>query len=287
MEFKLVDCAICGCDDTVLLLQSKDYRYGLSNHVFKLVQCKKCGLIYLNPRPNENQLADFYPDDGYYRQETWLRFYLNFIRSLKIRDLENSHSKGLILDVGCGDASFLQALQSRGWQVHGTDVSKKAYNLAKQKIKNIYLGNIEDCSFEEKKFDVVTLNHVLEHLADPAKDLKIINRILKDDGLLWLSLPNINSKQFDLLEDAWHHLELPRHIYQYSPKSIDKILQRNGFEIVRINYPLLDFPFEIIHSLKTKWQLKSLKISDVFFTNPLLRLLPSWRGTMAVFAKKK
>ena len=92
-------------------------------------------------------------------------------------------------------------------------------------------------------FDVARLNHVLEHLTDPKRTLREIHRILKSDGILYLTLPNTGSLNFWLFQENWYGLDAPRHVVSYCPKALRFLCSTTGFEIVEIRFQSGAFNF--------------------------------------------
>jgi 2-polyprenyl-3-methyl-5-hydroxy-6-metoxy-1,4-benzoquinol methylase len=106
---------------------------------------------------------------------------------------------GNILDIGCGCGFYLWTLKQYGWNVHGVDISKKATDFAIEKygLSNIYNGELEQRSYPYLFFDVVTLNHTIEHMPDPVSKVKEIFRITKPGGLVSVTTPNVDSLRAD------------------------------------------------------------------------------------------
>jgi SAM-dependent methyltransferase len=286
-------CALCGSSDCIPLFQAKDYRLHTTEQVFDLVRCLRCGTVYLNPLPNNDELAKFYPEAFYSEPTIISKFASDFLHGSKLREVYQFKKTGRILDVGCGDGGLLFAFKERGWKTFGADTSEKACRRALNTLGgNVYNCSLKTCSFPSKYFDVVFLNHVIEHMPNPIEELIEISRILKDDGIFFLSTPNIDSYQFEVTKDKWLHLDIPRHLIFYSPCNISLLLRRVGFEVVKIRFPLFDFPFDFFFSLKSKNTNKSdlpdFIISPIFrIISIAVKLLPTWRGSMAAVAVKK
>ena len=286
-------CALCGSSDYASLLQVKDYRLHTTVQVFDLVRCLRCATVYLNPRPDDEELSKFYPEAFYSAPTVISKFASDFLHGSKLREVYQIKKNGRILDVGCGDGGLLFAFKLRGWKTFGVDTSEEACRRA----MNILGGNVNNCSlngcsFPDRYFDVVFLNHVIEHMPHPHEELIEIGRILKDDGVFLVSTPNIDSYQFEVTKDKWLHLDIPRHLIFYSPNTISILLRSVGFEVVKTSFPLFDFPFDFYFSLKLKRASKSGLVDLII--SPILRvisiavkLLPAWRGSMAVVAVKK
>ena len=247
----------------------------------------------MNPRPAEEEFAKFYPEAFYVEPGLISRVISDFLNMLKYREVGHFKKTGRILDVGCGGGGLLFGFKTRGWQTYGVDTSKKACRLAGSTLGgNVFNCTLKTCFFPDKYFDVVFLKHVIEHMPCPNEELVEISRILKDDGIIFVYTPNIDSYQFEVTGDKWLHLDVPRHLIFYSPNTISMLLRNVGLEVVKIRYPLFDFPFDFYFSLKLKIASTSRLLN--FMLSPLLRvisltvkLLPAWRGSMAVVAVKK
>jgi len=292
-----IKCFLCGSNDVNKILECKDYRFNLSKDVFELVQCKKCGLIYINPMPVADELKKYYPEN-YYNQGTLsnkiIRIYSILMEKIKVYEISYYKNSGKILDVGCGTGDFLFSFNKNKWDRYGVDVSKEACEIAKSKLGgNIYNNDLIKCKFPEKYFDVITLNHVLEHFEDPLIEMKEIFRILKDDGILFIRVPNIESIQFRMTREYWLHLDVPRHLFFYSKKTLEKLLNKAKFETIKISYPFLEYPLDILHSIIRKYNQKNynkLRNIVLYLFSPLLfmsKIIRSMRGTVQFICKKK
>lgn len=291
---KRIKCALCGSEDYSVVLTSEDYRLHTTDEKFDLVRCRRCGLVYVNPRPTKEKMGEFYSRDYYGKQDRLAEIMVKLLHNMKIQKIMSFKKKGRILDVGCGDGEFLLHFKERGWEAYGVDLSEASYRLARKKLgRYVFNCELKDCHFPDSYFDLITLNHVLEHMLDPNEELREVHRILKDDGILLLSTPNIDSLQFKISKERWFGLDLPRHVYHYSPETIVVMLEKSGFNVVGIAYSLLDFPLDLFHSLRAKRLDTHSKLLKAIFYLPLLvvsifiKLFPTWRGTMEVIAQRK
>ncbi|MFH1258742.1 MAG: class I SAM-dependent methyltransferase [Elusimicrobiota bacterium] len=230
----LIPCCLCGKNDFVLLFSGHDY-LGFSPLTFKVMKCNQCGLVCLNPYP-EN-LIKYY--DAYHK--SFLEkdiFLLPWLLPDRIKKIKKIKTPGKILDIGCGVGIFLLDMQKEGWDVYGCDIYPDSCNIAKNMngLKNIYNEDVLSLNLSENYFDVITLWHVLEHLTKPQDTLKKINKLLKDDGILIIESPDFSSIQSKFFKSKWFPLELPRHIYQFSPNTVKKLLNSVNFEILRKDY---------------------------------------------------
>jgi len=140
---------------------------------------------------------------------------------------------GRLLDVGCGDGSFLSLARTCGWDVVGLDPdAKAAANAAKQGL-TVHEGGIEYFEGKTGLFDVITLNHVIEHVYDPAMVLKTCHALLKPGGQIWLETPNIDSFGHARFQKNWRGLETPRHLVLFNHHSLNQAFISAGFPAPR------------------------------------------------------
>ncbi|HOL22472.1 MAG TPA: class I SAM-dependent methyltransferase [bacterium] len=144
---------------------------------------------------------------------------------------------GYLLDVGCGCGEYIVFLKQLGWNVFGIDTNlqavingKKAYGL------DIFCGEVLDAKFPDNFFDTITMHAVLEHISEPIITLKELRRILKKDGEIIISVPNVWNWEKILFRKFWWGWDTPRHIWHFSPISIKKLLEKTGFQVTKINY---------------------------------------------------
>lgn len=296
-----VKCLLCGPSEKELFSKSRDYRYRLTNDDFNLIQCQNCGLIYISPRPTQEEISKFYPGEYYGGTKTgFLMGVINdFLDFQSIRDVRKYKKQGKLLDIGCGTGKFILEMKKRGFKTYGVDISSRACRLARKKgLNNIYQSELEKQKFPDNYFDAITLWHVFEHLHHPDSTLDEIHRIIKKDGVLILEVPNIDSLPFRIFKRYWFHLDIPRHLYHWSQKTIGRMLEKNNFEVLQTDYFSLGFPLSLIYSFSywlSACQIESplsslilvimvpvLLVITVFF-----RLWPHQGETLKVYARKK
>jgi ubiquinone/menaquinone biosynthesis C-methylase UbiE len=237
-------------------------------------------------------MNQFYPE-VYYASQKPLAFDVSKVfRYGNMRRIMRHKKNGRILDVGCGDGSFLFDFKQRNWDVYGVDISKISCRIAKKKLgNNIFNCELKNCGFPDQYYDVITLNHVLEHLPNPEEELREIRRILKDDGVVYAGVPNIDSLQFKICRESWLHLDLPRHTIHYTSDTVRGIFEKNGFRVSSVNRPLFEFPLDLFHSLRARCFSPSSKMTKTLASPALLgagflKLVPAWRSTLNVIARK-
>ena len=239
----------CGADDYTVI--SKIDRHGVP---ISQVICKECGLVYLNPRMNQETYNDFY--DKYYRKLYSSIF--NFPNrkvlgdNLSITSLDRYPEETLsprtiefnifsllgdilktkklnILEVGFGNSNMLEKLKSCGHNVTGIDLDSNCVNIAKNKGLNVIHAHTTDLIKDYSgKFDLIITTHVVEHFLDLDEELSNIKKLLKADGQFYVEVPGITSYGYDFLlmfQNA--------HTYFFNLSTLNNVLNRNGFELVR------------------------------------------------------
>lgn len=240
--WETVPCNLCGSKesavkyqgvtdpDTKKMLQS--YRAS-GNFVSKetLVQCSHCHLVYTSPRLKESLILSGYQDttDPTYVSQAAGRI-LSFRQCLK--SVEKYVTGGNILDVGAAAGFFLKVAKGKGWKTFGIEPSKYLSQFGNENYGvNILQGTIETTPTFEEKMDVVTLWDVLEHTCDPTDVLNRCNRYLSPQGLIVINYPNIGNWMAKLAgRHYWFILSV--HLYYFTPKTIKKLLEKCGFEVV-------------------------------------------------------
>ena len=230
-------CALCGVDDAALLCDGYDRMFG-GDETFHVVRCRRCGLIYLNPRPPFDEIARYYPEKyepftHAARAGSWYsRMAYRVAIAKRCRIASQGLARGRLLDVGCGDGDFLLGMQERGWEVHGLDISPVAVSIARQKGLDVFQGGLLEARYPEGEFDRVTMWDVLEHLHDPGVQLARVAQLLKPGGRLVATTPNAHSLDFRLFGCTWNGLDTPRHLYIYTRSALLALLDRAGLKMV-------------------------------------------------------
>lgn len=267
------NCIVCGYKGKLLYAGLRDRLFSAPG-TWSLMCCPKCGLVWLNPQPIPEDIGKFYEiyfthniDDSVPKFAQLRRLILNSILAthmgygsladglaLKVighvlswigpirRRVERwvmylyNRDKGKLLDVGCGSGRFLARLHELGWEVVGVEPDGEAAKLAREYFRlNVHEGKLEDVCFPDNEFDVITMNHVIEHLSNPIGTLKECWRILKPGGKLMIATPNIASLGHRLYKKAWRDLDPPRHLYLFSPQTFSTCVAQAGLNVVKLH----------------------------------------------------
>jgi predicted SAM-dependent methyltransferase len=201
---------------------------------FAILTCSRCGLGHTDPRPSGMKR---YYAEPYYGNRHGIT--AEFCTRRALRLLESAAGKSIqkrLLDVGCGDGSFLLAAKEAGWRVVGTEI-----NTLWGKTSSLDVRPSLDHMGQNERFDCVTMWHSLEHMPDIKSTLNTIGGLLTKTGTLIIAVPNTRSPQAKYFGSRWIHLDVPRHLYHFDSSSLRFSLKRAGFHIRRIRYPEIEY----------------------------------------------
>jgi len=233
-------CPLCKSTEFFEFLKGRDYF--LTKEEFTIVQCKECGLKFVNPRPAANEISSYYESPEYFSHDTQgpgiRKLLYSLVRNYtckKKRILIEKYSTGRkLLDIGCGTGEFISSCRTAGWEVTGVEPNQKPreFAIAKHKVNIIDEAALE--MMTKPGFDVVTLWHVLEHVHHLDERMRKIKQILNENGMLIIAVPNSNSWDAQHYEKYWAAYDLPRHIYHFSKNTIFRLAEKFEFSVEQI-----------------------------------------------------
>jgi len=224
---EFISCHACG--DT-------QYRPFIRDPGHQVVKCSQCGLYYVNPVPNAVVLSQRVQDSVAYTNDQLLKREFFRRRAQRLLDrVEGLVRRGRLLDVGCAIGTELAVGQERGWHVTGVELSESSSLIARTSGFAVRSAALAEIGFPSHSFDLITLNHVLEHVAHTPVFMREVRRILSNDGLLFISLPNVYAWKFYLRRGSYAWTFHGDHYLHFSVSTLPKFLNRYGFEIIEIS----------------------------------------------------
>ena len=243
------NCLLCGSVGERLYTNLEDSWFDAPGF-WNISQCKNadCGLIWLDPMPLEEDIANAY--HNYYTHSS-----VPIPRSLASKMLftvlgleQDRHNIELyylknrrparLLEVGFGDARRLQKFSELGWEVEGEEVDPVAISNATEKNLKVHHGWLQDLGLPANKYDVVVGNHVIEHVHDPVGFLAECRRVLKPGGRVVMITPNARSYGHEHFLQAWFPLDPPRHLHIFSSVNIRELADLAGLQVQSVNNTL-------------------------------------------------
>lgn len=229
-------CNFCGSTESTLFLQLKDHRLNLPG-VWDLFQCLNCGLLYISPQPNWDELELHYPKKyhGYIRSGSP---FIQRIRDMGLTKrvksiLTHMETMGTLLDIGCATGDFLIKFKELSqWHVYGLEIIPDAAEFARKKGLRVFDEDFLAINLSNNGIDVITMWDVLEHMPDPSSVIEKCFQVLKAGGLLVIKTPDPSGGEAEIFKQYWVGYEAPQHLYGFPRNVLLEKLQSAGFDLV-------------------------------------------------------
>lgn len=281
LHLKKVSCAVCGSSEAADAASGFDYEYHTGPDRFTFQKCRKCGHLFLNPRPSGEDLSVIYPPNYYSFSEeqtgtSLIAYFRKVWESQKVKAFRSLLGPGpkKILDVGCGEGRFLSILKEFGnpeWELTGLDFDAQAVEKCRKRGFRAEAKRIEDFDPEEK-FDAVIMFQLIEHVEDPLGVIRKVRERLLPGGVFIIETPNPAGRDYHWFKDSyWSHYHFPRHWNLFTREHLKKILTDSGFEIAEEASLLAAASWIIsLHNLLYDKKYPGWLVKFFTFRNPLL-----------------
>jgi SAM-dependent methyltransferase len=233
-------CPVCKSERIEYKLNAKDNT--VSKESFEIWECGNCTLRFTQDIPSAASIGKYYQSKDYISHSNTKKGIINtlyhWVRSFTLASKRNLIRKlttlktGTLLDVGAGTGAFASTMQKAGWKVTGLEPDDTARQNAKQQF-HIELHTPDQLHHQPAShYDAITMWHVLEHVHDLHSYLNTFSRILKQQGTLIIAVPNYTSYDADVYQEHWAAYDVPRHLYHFSPNSMDILVEQHGMQVV-------------------------------------------------------
>lgn len=235
-------CPVCKSEDIHGSFSVKDHT--VSHKSFVVMHCTGCNGRFTQDVPKQENIGKYYASEDYISHSDTQKGLINRLYHLIRRRTLNSKKsliktdtkirKGTILDIGCGTGAFLNTMQHAGWACTGLEPDANA----RQKAKELY--NIGAHSSEELftqpllSYDAITMWHVLEHVHQLHEYIAQLKNILAPEGRIFIAVPNFTSFDAQYYKEYWAAYDVPRHLYHFSPDSMQNLVAQHGLVIKKI-----------------------------------------------------
>jgi len=213
-----------------------------SKNGYQLFRCPICGLVQTDLNRKYDTFVKKFYTTGYFTGETQAGAYYdyakdkpNIVRNMRVilDRIKGIKPSGTLLDVGCAYGYFVELAFKNGFDAYGCEPSSHAASRTPNALqKRIQNSLVSDARYKERRFDVISMLDVFEHLADPVADLKRLHGFLKDDGILLIATGDTDSLAAKVLKRKWTFYIPPQHLFFFNKKTITETLKRSGFEPV-------------------------------------------------------
>jgi 2-polyprenyl-3-methyl-5-hydroxy-6-metoxy-1,4-benzoquinol methylase len=233
-------CPICGGATVLFLDRMYDDRYGYPGF-YSVRRCTQCGHMHLPARFTGDELAElytkYYPRASYtieqHRVPSEPRGIRGWLQGARCSAFYWVPRGVRVLDIGCGYCESLAYHKARGCEVHGVEADANARKIADKFGYNVHIGLFDPSLYEPQYFDFVTLDQVIEHVADPREFLSGVARVLKPGGTVIISTPNSSGLGRRIFGRRWIHWHIPYHLQHYTRGSMAALARQAGLELQR------------------------------------------------------
>ena len=231
-------CPVCSSTDIHPLLTVKDH--SVSGESFVIWQCSQCLLRFTQDVPSEDSIGPYYQSTDYISHSNTSKGLINRIYQ-KVRRftldqkagmvIRQTKEKGRSLDIGAGIGAFVQTMKEKGWEAEGLEPDEGARQRAKELFGLELSPSSKLKELPSGSYDAITLWHVLEHVHTLHDYMEQLKRLLRPGGRLFIAVPNYTSAESDIYKLYWAAYDVPRHLYHFSPRSIEWLLQSHGMKL--------------------------------------------------------
>ncbi len=288
----LEKCIVCGSSQFEPFLVCKDYT--VSQESFNIVSCKSCGFKFTNPRPENSVIGDYYKAEEYVSHSNTTKGVVNklyhavrnYTLKQKLKLISSYVSRGTMLDYGCGTGMFLSVCKNDGWETYGMEPDDNARKMSIEKGLEVFSDKdkVSD-RIADKKFNAITLWHVLEHVTDMEASLSFFKSKLNDDGVLIIAVPNHVSYDAQYYKEFWAAYDVPRHLHHFDINSMTSLVEKAGFKFQE-SKPM-KFDSFYVSMLSEKYKTGSVNLVKAFLvgltSNFKARDTNSYSSTIYIF----
>ncbi len=235
-------CPICNSNNIQEQLSAKDHT--VSQQIFSIWHCNACTARFTQDVPAQDAIGAYYASENYISHSDTKKGIINSLYHLvrkrtlgaKRRLVINATGmvKGAILDIGCGTGAFLKTMKEAEWSITGLEPD----DVARGKAAELYAIHPQEPEklFEliPASFNAITMWHVLEHVHELHAYIKQIEKLLAPGGKAFIAVPNYTSKDAAIYKEHWAAYDVPRHLYHFSPQSMETLLGQHGLKLTAV-----------------------------------------------------
>jgi len=235
-------CPVCTGKNIKPAFSAKDYT--ATQELFEVWICNNCSSGFTQNVPAKEAIGKYYQSAAYVShsdtKEGLVNRLYHSVRSItlsgkrKLVSSETGLNKGTILDIGCGTGAFLSGMKNAGWSATGLEPDETARNKARELYQLEPRSSDELFQLPAASFDAITMWHVLEHVHQLDQYLDRIHLLLKERGVLFIAVPNLQSYDAVHYKECWAAYDVPRHLYHFSANGMEQLLHRHGLKLKKI-----------------------------------------------------
>lgn len=233
------NCPVCGSADIKKALTAKDFT--VSKQHFDIYECSQCLLRFTQDIPDTDSIGAYYKSEEYISHTDTSRGIVNNLyqkvrkytlgQKRKLVEKVTGIREGQLLDVGSGTGAFVNEMSSHGWQVTGLEPDADAREVANKNYGFELKDTSAFYSLQPGSYDAISMWHVLEHVHDLNAYIQQLKSVLKENGKLFIAVPNYTSGDASVYKEFWAAYDVPRHLYHFSPNSMRVLIEKHGMRI--------------------------------------------------------
>jgi len=313
LELIKISCPICHSNEYKTVAEGVDFEYFTCSNMFRFVQCSECQVVFLNPRPRQEDSDIIYPRHYYSfptargsgRHNRIVQKAWDILEQVRVKLFWKllGKEKRKVLDLGCGSGRLLKLVKKYGyseWKLAGIDFGlPDDFNKPELEGVKLYKGFFENIEFEEAPFDLIVAQQVIEHAYDPPALLNKIHKNLKPGGYAILDTPDFNGIDRKLFSKGyWGGYQFPRHTVLFTPETLCRLGESAGFEVIQctkllspVIWILTFHHFLVGHGVPEKWAkaLHYQTLPVIIFTTlfEMISIISfKWNSNMRIILRK-
>jgi 2-polyprenyl-3-methyl-5-hydroxy-6-metoxy-1,4-benzoquinol methylase len=299
MELEFVEsCPLCKGVELVLCHKSTDSL--VSGDLFSVYKCTSCDFHVTSPRPTSGSVGSYYNSASYVSHNDvakgWIPKIYRVVRDIMIRHKlrivgrykEKAPGKNNMLDVGCGTGEFLLKSKKMGYNTTGFEPDINASETASNKGLSIITKEDRLNELSPNYFDVVTLWHVLEHMYHPKDKIEVLEKILSDNGIMIVAIPEYKSFDGGYYKQNWAGWDLPRHVYHYNESTLTRLMDELNFKLIGKHSLMFDsFYISLLSEKNLNTRLGTIRAIIIGFLSNIMAIFSSYPFSSQIYVFKK
>jgi len=272
-------CPICKGKNLSFYQKTKDW--GFSGDSFDIVKCTDCTFALTQDAPDQESIAKYYHHDDYVshtdtKEGVFFKVY-HFIRNIMLNKkrkwVEKHAKKGNVLDIGAGTGYFLNNLKTENWNVEGFEPEEAARKVAKKNFDIDLSSDFETLINGEKKYDAISMWHVLEHVHTLNEYFEYFKKMMAVDAKVFIAVPNYTSKDALFYKENWAAWDVPKHLWHFSPKSLKTLAEKHGFEVEKMyGLPYDSYYISLLSEKGFLGKLRAVFVGEYFYLTSLMNV---------------
>lgn len=284
-------CPVCNSESLDNYITASDW--GLTGETFRIEKCAMCSFALTQDAPDAESIVKYYHHDDYVshtdtNEGIFFKVYhmvRNYMLNKKRNWVSKNTEKGNVLDIGSGTGYFLNNMKNAGWAVDGFEPEQAARQVAKENFDIDLADDLNVFVQGDKKYTAITMWHVLEHVHTLNDYFAYFNAMLNADGSVFIAVPNYTSTDAKFYKDKWAAWDLPKHLWHFSPKSLQVLAEKHDFELVKkYSLPFDAFYISLLSENSFMGKLRAVFVGQFSF---LLSLFNVDKASSILYVLKK